>query len=49
MTQRTHTENRLMNIRALAITLAVLGHSIILYSTSWDLYETNQRSAFLIR
>lgn len=38
------TENRLMNIRALAITLVVLGHSIILYSTSWNLYETNHHS-----
>lgn len=28
------------NIRALAIFLVVLGHSIILYSTGWDLYET---------
>lgn len=28
------------NIRALAIFLVVLGHSIILYSSGWDLYET---------
>lgn len=28
------------NIRALAIFLVVLGHSIILYSSSWDLYST---------
>lgn len=28
------------NIRALAIAVVVLGHSIILYSSSWGLYET---------
>lgn len=28
------------NVRALAIFLVVLGHSIILYSVAWDLYET---------
>lgn len=28
------------NIRALTIFLVVLGHSIILYSAAWDLYET---------
>lgn len=28
------------NVRALAIFIVVLGHSIILYSTAWDLYET---------
>lgn len=37
-------ENRLVNLRALAIILVVLGHSIILYSSSWNLYETNQSS-----
>lgn len=47
MSQRTF-EDRLVNIRALAIVLVVLGHSIILYSTSWGLYGTNQHSDFLI-
>lgn len=32
--------SQLGNIRALAIFLVVLGHSIILYSSGWDLYET---------
>ena len=31
---------KIVNIRALAIILVVLGHSIILYSSQWDLYET---------
>lgn len=31
---------KIVNIRALAIILVVLGHSIILYSSKWDLYET---------
>ncbi len=39
--------SKISNIRALAIFLVVLGHSIILYSSSWDLYQTSVRSAFL--
>lgn len=35
------------NIRALAIFLVVLGHSIILYSCGWDLYETSWDVPFL--
>lgn len=35
------------NIRALAIVLVVLGHSIILYSAGWDLYETTRQAPFL--
>lgn len=35
------------NIRALAIFLVVLGHSIILYSSGWDLYETQRSVPFL--
>lgn len=35
------------NIRTLAIFLVVLGHSIILYSSSWNLYETSQNVPFL--
>jgi fucose 4-O-acetylase-like acetyltransferase len=38
---------KLDNIRALAILSVVFGHSIILYSSSWGLYETYQTSAFL--
>ncbi len=38
---------RIVNIRSLAIFLVVLGHSIILYSSSWDLYQTNVQSQFL--
>lgn len=35
------------NIRALAIFLVVLGHSIILYSSGWDLYSTDFAVPFL--
>lgn len=35
------------NIRALAILLVVLGHSIILYSSDWNLYETTWQVPFL--
>lgn len=35
------------NIRALAIILVVLGHSIILYSYDWNLYETIWKVPFL--
>lgn len=33
-------DNRVVNLRALAILLVVFGHSIILYSNSWNLYQT---------
>lgn len=32
---------RIVNLRAIAIILVVLGHSIILYSSNWNLYQTN--------
>ena len=35
------------NIRALAIFLVVLGHSIILYSSAWNLYSTDVAVPFL--
>lgn len=35
------------NIRALCIFLVVLGHSIILYSSDWDLYSTERSAPFL--
>ena len=38
---------RIGNIRALAIFLVVLGHSIILYSAGWGLYETTRQAPFL--
>lgn len=34
--------NQIVNIRALAIFLVMLGHSIILYSSSWSLYQPLQ-------
>lgn len=39
--------SRLVNLRAFAIILVVFGHSVILYSNSWSLYETNQSSRVL--
>ncbi len=39
--------SQIENIRALAIFLVVLGHSIILYSSSWDIYETTVSVPFL--
>ena len=33
-------EKKLINIRALAILIVVLGHSIIIYSSKWTLYDT---------
>lgn len=33
-------DNKIVNLRVLAILLVVFGHSIILYSTDWNLYET---------
>lgn len=38
---------KIVNIRALAILLVVMGHSIILYSLNWDLYETTNKVLFL--
>lgn len=35
-----------MNLRALAILLVMLGHSIILYSQDWGLYATSVRVPF---
>lgn len=32
---------RIVNLRALAIVLVVLGHSIIIYNTSWSVYKTD--------
>lgn len=35
---------KINNIRALAILAVVLGHSIIIYSSSWNLYTSNEQS-----
>lgn len=40
---------QLCNIRSLAIILVVLGHSIILYSSDWNLYQTSISVLFLDR
>lgn len=40
-------EYRINNIRAVAILVVVFGHSIILYSSTWNLYETLQTSIIL--
>ena len=40
---------QLCNIRSLAIILVVLGHSIILYSSDWNLYQTSISVSFLDR
>lgn len=42
---RVH-DQRLDNLRAFAIIVVVLGHSIILYSGSWGIYHSEQSSAF---
>ncbi len=39
--------NKIVNIRALAIIIVVLGHSIILYSTSWGIYQSINKVKFL--
>ena len=33
-------EERITNLRAISILIVVLGHSIIIYSDSWNLYHT---------
>lgn len=40
---------RLCNIRSFAILVVVLGHSIILYSSAWNLYQTSISVPFLDR
>lgn len=40
---------QLCNIRSLAIILVMLGHSIILYSSDWNLYQTSISVLFLDR
>ena len=44
MTAERKHEHRIDNIRALAILTVVFGHSIILYSKSWNLYSPGQSS-----
>ena len=38
--QRITWSNQITNIRALTILLVVFGHSIILYSSFWNLYSS---------
>lgn len=40
-------DGRITNLRALAIIIVVLGHSIILYQDSWTLYTPAQPCAVL--
>lgn len=49
MNNRKDTTRRddITNVRALAIFLVVLGHSIILYSSAWGYYPTEQKSILL--
>lgn len=47
MSEVKFREYRIDNLRAIAIVLIVLGHSIIIYSTTWRLYETNISAPFL--
>lgn len=37
---------RLVNLRVLAITMVVLGHSMVIYSSDWNLYSTENTSLF---
>ena len=37
---------KIINLRALAILIVVLGHSIILYSSDWSLYTSSRTSLF---
>lgn len=39
--------NKINNLRVFAIILVVLGHSIIIYSSSWNLYQTSNEVVFL--
>lgn len=41
-----HRED-IVNIRAIAIMLVALGHSIIIYSSTWNLYQTSVQAPVL--
>ena len=45
--RETTRRDDITNVRALAIFLVVLGHSIILYSSVWGYYPTEQKSILL--
>jgi len=45
--RKSKRDEKIDNVRALAILLVVFGHSIILYQTSWTLFETSVRVPFL--
>lgn len=38
--------NKITNLRAIAIFLVVFGHSIIIYSSEWNLYYTQNTCVF---
>ena len=40
MENKQNWSNSISNIRALAIIVVVFGHSIILYSSNWNIYTT---------
>lgn len=40
-------KKNIINLRFISIILVVLGHSIILYSNDWSIYETTYKIAFL--
>lgn len=43
---QSEKENSIVIIRAVVILLVILGHSIIIYSHKWGLYDTNTTSKF---
>ncbi len=45
--RKSKRDEKIDNVRALAIFLVVFGHSIILYQTNWTLFETSVRVPFL--
>ena len=47
MTTMGKRREDIVNIRAVAILLVMLGHSIILYSSTWNLYETTVQAPLL--
>ena len=40
--KKRNNDKRIVNLRALAILIVVFGHSIILYDTSWNFFETTR-------
>ena len=42
LNKKRNDDGRIVNLRALAILIVVIGHSIILYDTSWNFFETTR-------